>query len=259
MKAISKGYKLSEELVLPYWLYYEREDELLVHAAIRHDNVTRIKETFSRFHNLYDTIESARFNLLATFNKKVIEDLTSDETDELFVQIQFINNSIQWYNNSFDILLQSLWIYYGIYKNDCDTKKKSKTSSNTVVTLTTETLPIILSTCNYNKVRVWLLAKNSPLCEGLEKTHNTLSLIHKWANTFKHRGNINYLDNSIAELEVKVHSVDDESKVWYDSSHTKEAITIDQCIEEFVSYHKEIVEYSRKITEEFKLYFRTKE
>ena len=60
-------------LELPEWLYYEREDELLIHAAIRHNNVVRIKETFSRFHNLYDSIASARFNLYSAFNEKVAE------------------------------------------------------------------------------------------------------------------------------------------------------------------------------------------
>ena len=113
-------------LELPEWLYYEREDELLIHAAIRHNNVVRIKETFSRFHNLYESIASARFNLYSAFNEKVVEDLTNNEDNELWIQIQFISNAIQWYNNSFDVLLQSLWIYYGIYKNDCKTKKKLK-------------------------------------------------------------------------------------------------------------------------------------
>lgn len=252
MKAISEDYELNENLMLPEWLFYEREDEVLVHAAIRHCDVVRIKETFSQFHNLYDTIASARFNLLAAFNERVVDDLTIYVDDELFVQIQFINNAIQWYNNSFDILLQSLWIYYGIYRNDCKTKKKLKVPNETEVALTIETLPVILSMCNYNKVRTWMLAKASPLCDGFEKLHNTLSVIHKWANTFKHRGNISYLDNSIAELEVKVHSMDDESRVWYDSLHTKESITIDQCVKELVNYHKEMVKYSKIITDEFK-------
>ncbi len=259
MKAINNDSKLNEFLTLPDWLYYEREDELLVHAALRHDNVVRIKETLSRFHNLYDTIASARFNLLAAFNKKVVVDLTTEKDDELWIQIQFINNAIQWYNNSFDILLQSLWIYYGIYRKDCKTKKELKILDDSEVALTTEALPIILCMCNYNNVKNWLSTNKSPLSEGLDKLHNNLSVIHKWANTFKHRGNISYFDNSVAELKVRVHSVDDESKVWYDSSHTKESITIDQCVQEFINYHKEIVEYSKKITEEFKLYFRIKE
>ena len=116
---MNTGYKqecLNESLILPDWLYYEREEDLLIHAAIKKDNVIRIKEIFSQFHNLYDTIESARFNLLASYNQKVIEELTIDANDALWVKIQFINNAIQWYNNSFDILLQSLWIYYGIYR-----------------------------------------------------------------------------------------------------------------------------------------------
>ena len=156
-------------------------------------------------------------------------------------------------------MLQSLWIYYGIYRNDCKTKKELKMPDDSEVALTTETLPVIICMCNYNKVKKWLSTRESPLSEGLDKLHNTLLVIHKWANTFKHRGNISYLDYSIAELKVRVHSVEDESKVWYDSSHTKESITIDQCVQELINYHKEIVEYSKKITEEFKLYFRTKE
>ena len=119
INSMNTGYKqecLNESLILPDWLYYEREEDLLIHAAIKKDNVIRIKEIFSQFHNLYDTIESARFNLLASYNQKVIEELTIDANDALWVKIQFINNAIQWYNNSFDILLQSLWIYYGIYR-----------------------------------------------------------------------------------------------------------------------------------------------
>lgn len=255
MKAISND-NINECLVLPDWLYYEREDELLVHAALKHNNVARIKETLSRFHNLYDTISSARFNLHAAFNKKVVDDLTTEEDDGLWIQIQFLNNAIQWYNNSFDILLQSLWIYYGIYRTDCKTKKELKMPNDTEVALTTETLSVILCMCNYNKVNKWLSAKDSPLSDGLDKLHNTLSVIHKWANTFKHRGNISFLDNSIVEPVVTIRSLEDDNKVWYDSSYTNDSITINQCVSELVHYHKAIVEFSKRVTEEFKLFFR---
>lgn len=246
---------LNETLILPDWLYYEREEELLIHAAIKKDNVIRIKETFSQFHNLYGTIESARFNLLASYNQKVIEELTIDANDALWVKIQFINNAIQWYNNSFDILLQSLWIYYGIYRNNCRTKKVLKMSDNTEVTITTKTISEILKSCNYNDVRVWGIAHNSPLVEGLVELHSKHSGIHRWANIFKHRGNIDYRDSTNDEFEIKVCRENDETNVWYNSSRTKESISINQCVEEIINYHKAIIEYSKKIREEFKLFF----
>lgn len=243
-------------LELPEWLYYEREDELLIHAAIRHNNVVRIKETFSRFHNLYDSIASARFNLYSAFNEKVVEDLTNDEDNELWIQIQFISNAIQWYNNSFDVLLQSLWIYYGIYKNDCKTKKKLKMPDDSEVVLTTEALTAILSSCDYNIVRMWLLTQENPLHNGLVKLHGTLCEIRNWANTFKHRGNISFLNKSIAEPIVRIHSVGDETKVWYNSTDAKVSISICHCVNELINYHKSIIELSKMITDEFKLYFR---
>lgn len=247
---------LKGTLTLPVWLYYDREEELLIHAAINRDNVIRIKETISQFHNLYDTIESARFNLLTSYNQQVIEELTNDENDASWVKIQFINNAIQWYNNSFDILLQSLWIYYGIYGNNCKTRKALKIFDNVEVTITTKTLPEILKSCNYNSVREWVIAHNSPLTEGLVELHCKLSRIHHWANIFKHRGNIAYSDSPTEEIEVKTHSVNAESKVWYNSTRTKESVSISQCVEEIINYHRGIIEYSKKITEEFKLYFR---
>lgn len=250
---------IKSSFTLPVWLYYDREEELLVQSAIKKDNVIRIKETFTQFHNLYDTIESARFNLLASYNQKAIEDLSNDANDALWVKIHFMNNAIQWYNNSFDILLQSLWIYYGIYRNDYKTKKALKKSDNIEVTITTETLPKILKSCNYNSVRAWVIAHDSPLAEGLIELHNRLSSIHNWANIFKHRGNIDYRDSTNSELEVEVHSLDDDTKVWYNSTRTKESISINQCVEQIMNYHKAIIDYSKKLTVEFKLCFRVRQ
>lgn len=235
---------LKKVLILPIWLYYDREDEILLHATIQKDNVVRIKETYMRYHSLYETIEIARYNLLISYNENIIEEL-SKESDRLWVKTLFVKNALQWYNASFDILLQCLWLYYGIYQKNV--KKKY---------ITTKNIPTILRDCNYIEVNKYLKNTGSPLTSNLKKLNSTISKIRDWTNSLKHRGETRIGSSAIETVEIMVTKSCDETAIMYDSKATRKDVTIEECVNDMVTFHKELIQFSKKMTEDFHLFFK---
>lgn len=71
-------------------------------------------ETCRRLQDLYDEICAARFALITACQSKYPEYISSEDNGggHLWIQSQFVNTAILWYDAAFDILLQSIWIYF---------------------------------------------------------------------------------------------------------------------------------------------------
>lgn len=149
-------------------------------------------ETCRRLQDLYDEICAARFALITSCQVRYPEYLSTgtDERGHLWIQSQFVNNAILWYNATFDILLQVIWVYFKLYK------KKSLSLCN---------IEKVLSKCNKSNILEFLPNEDwkgtlKSTLESFDKAGTNLQYIHNWANTLKHRRMIEY-----EELDKRKH------------------------------------------------------
>ena len=104
-------------LLLPEWLN-GKELNYLSFVEDKERGTATLMETARQFQYLYDAVCASRFNLAMACKKnytQVFLEENSAEKAHIWVQIQFVNNAIFWYNATFDILLQSIWFYYKLY------------------------------------------------------------------------------------------------------------------------------------------------
>ena len=77
-----------------------------------------IIESFRRMDDLYNEFCIARLNLIMAKKgtyPELIEQTQVDDNNK-WMQYAFLNTSIVWYDNCFDILLQIIWVHFEIYK-----------------------------------------------------------------------------------------------------------------------------------------------
>ena len=217
-------------------------------------------ETCRRLQDLYAEICAARFALITSCQVKYPEYLSAD-TDEqghLWIQSQFVNTAILWYNATFDILLQVIWVYYKLYEVNPPKKK-----------ITTDDWENILEKCNKDKVVNTVLDNDikSGLNSFITKYHskkNNNKDVHKWANTLKHRRMIEYeeLDRKhstcfitlsrLPEIVVKGETASKENpqeeiKTLYNSNNTLKRIKMTDVINVLFEYHKDICQLSKLV------------
>ena len=220
-------------------------------------------ETCRRLQDLYDEICAARFALITSCQVKYPEYLSAD-TDErghLWIQSQFVNTAILWYNATFDMLLQVVWIYYRLYKQ----VKEALTLNN---------IEDVLSRCK--KKIVIELVPNEQIKEELKSFHAKSHLTNintkysnqnvvEWANTLKHRRMIEYEElnkrkhtdcfitlSRLPEIVVKRQTpprgnLQEGIKTLYNSNETLKRIKMTDVISVLFEYHKDICRLSKSI------------
>ena len=220
-------------------------------------------ETCRRLQDLYAEICAARFALITSCQVKYPEYLSAD-TDEqghLWIQSQFVNTAILWYNATFDILLQVVWVYYGLYKQ---VKKEALTLNN---------IDDVLGRCK--KKSVITFVSDEQIKKELDSFHSKSHSINmetqyknqnisEWANTLKHRRMIEYeeLDRKhstcfitlsrLPEIVVKgqtasKENLQEEIKTLYNSNNTLKRIKMTDVINVLFEYHKDICQLSRLV------------
>lgn len=243
-------------LLLPEWLNGLEFNYPSFIESGECDSPTLI-ETARQFQYLYDAICAGRFNLCTACKKNYSPDfLEKDSPDEshLWIQIQFVNNAILWYNASFDILLQSIWFYYKLYMYLEDP-----------LVLTTKSYKKILKACN--REEVLLIGNNlvSPnLLDAIKELRNGMTNnIPAWANYLKHNGNIQYKEYSkrnftVATIECKegediLSACLRGAKMTYNSSETLAILSIREAINTMIHYHQALVDVSKLMANELNL------
>lgn len=214
-------------------------------------------ETCRRLQDLYDEICAARFALITSCQVRYPEYLSAD-TDErghLWIQSQFVNNAILWYNATFDILLQVIWVYFKLYKLY---KKESLSLCN---------IDKVLSKCNKNNVLGFLPNEDwegtlKGTLESFDKAGTNLQYIHNFANTLKHRRMIKYeeldkrkhracfitlsqLPEIVIEGQPPSKQDSQEIKTLYNSNETLQKVKMADVINLLFEYHKEICQLSK--------------
>ena len=142
------------------------------------------------FYNLYNQITRARFALIMG-HKKIHDrnyvDWKSGEKGQYWLRSQYLENSIIWYNSSFDILLQTIWFGFSLYR------KINKLRINKIDS--PETYNKLLLACKYPTVKRALVqigtSDSNDLLRVIEvySKSNDRKKINGWANKLKHDGN----------------------------------------------------------------------
>lgn len=243
-------------LLLPEWLNGKELNYLFFVKDKERDTATLV-ETARQFQYLYDAICAGRFNLATACKKKYTPDFlegNSPEKAHIWVQIQFVNNAIFWYNATFDILLQSIWFYYKLY-----------TYLEEPLMLTSKTFGQIQKACN--REEALSLGEGrvpSNLMNEIKKLRNGMTNnIPTWANYLKHNGSIQYKEYShrnavVGTIECKegediLSAFQRGAPMVYNSSKTLKEITIREAINTLIHYHQSLVELSKELVKEIGL------
>ena len=220
-------------------------------------------ETCRRLQDLYDEICAARFALITSCQMKYPEYLSADTDNRghLWIQSQFVNTAILWYNATYDILLQIVWIYYKLYKQWKET-------------LVLNDIEEVLRHCK--KKDVIELVPDVQIKEGLKSFHAKIHLtniktkysnqnVAEWANTLKHRRMIEYEElnkrkhstcfitlSRLPEIVVKgqtplIENPQEEIKTLYNSNETLKIIRMTDVINVLFEYHKDICQLSKLV------------
>lgn len=240
-----------------------------------HDNEANIVfiETSRLFQALYNTFTAARYAL----TKGELKLHTSNEMPwnngsraQFWLRKMYLNNAIIWYNSSFDILLQCLWIGKRLFtqstKGDNDRIKYSLdyiiANREKIIKKcddVSKSLPDLFRVADIgNKKTMGEILKKCSLTpfEGKDEykflgTFRNSTKIPKWANDLKHKNGLQYKeDYSFSGGVLKSGA--------YDSHETLSLIEIDEVVEELAKYHKGIISVVNKTYEviqaEFKQY-----
>ena len=143
-------------------------------------------EPCRRLQDLYDEICAARFALITACQSKYPEYISSEDNGggHLWIQSQFVNTAILWYDAAFDILLQSIWIYFKLYEN-----------LKRPLTLNSENFDSILAKCKLENIDKSVIGEQLHN-RLLEFSRNYKPTVSFWANTLKHRRMIRYRELS---------------------------------------------------------------
>lgn len=206
-----------------------------------------IIETSRRCQDLYHTVVNARFNFALSCADKYPK-LLADNSDRNILTIKglFLNSAILWYNNTFDHLLQVLWVYYELFS-----------IKGIEANITTDTIDMILSKCKYDSVlKVGEGVVNPLLLKTIKDLYDTSSYsqIRLWANTIKHRSCLEYADLLKKDFAFISVVCDGEEGVWeaykkggkevYNSMKAKQGrrVLIKDVSQSLYDYHKNLIE-----------------
>ncbi len=171
---------------------------------------------------------------------------------QFWLRYQYIKNSIIWYNSSFDILLQTLWFGFSLYKKININKKRITEIDSS------ETYKELLKACTYSKVKKVLKQINSPDSTDLLRVIDSYykcyerEKINTWSNTLKHHGNFIISELYSPSFGMKTGK--------YNSIYTiPEIYEIDKLIEILKKHHIKLFKLTKFIFDFFNFDFFEKE
>lgn len=211
-------------------------------------------ETFRRMDGLYKELCIARLNLLMAAKEQYPE-LVERDTDgkgDKMMQYAYINSSIIWYNNCFDLLLQVVWVFYRIWEDNTKSKVSTIPSNWTLAQI-----ELMMKECKYDKIENW---------NGTNNKMNSIVSFHHleeskrvrcWANKIKHRSplhvkgvgsetpirivhfdNLEETKNDEGKKIIKINLSEDK----YDSHKAFDIYDVSELISTLIEYHKGLCE-----------------
>lgn len=216
----------------------------LIEYAERYSSIMHI-EVHRQFDNLYKTLLLGHFNLTMSCNDFSGTNMPTD----LYTRELFVRNAIIWYNSAFDILLQSIWIFYGFYR-----------IKDNSLEITKDTIEKILYNCKYQdifkSVQREKIKMDKDLFENIVALHERVKdNITNWANIMKHRGNFEFIECPFRPM-ITYKSIKMPSKgtflesfkthhVNYDSSQTIVRVSIYEAIKTIIDFHNSMIRISK--------------
>ena len=226
-------------------------------------------ETCRRLQDLYDEICAARFALITSCQVKYPEYLSADVDDRghLWIQSQFVNTAILWYNATYDILLQAVWIYYGLYKQ----VKQPLVLSNIDKVLESCKKRIVIDLIPDGDVKKELESFHDKEHPSVGEVPYRNGHVVEWANTLKHRRMIEYEElnkrkhstcfitlSRFPEIVVKgqtplIENPQEEIETLYNLNETLKIISMTDVINVLFEYHKDICKLSKLVFDKIEL------
>ena len=241
---------LVEELPLPEFFYDICWEERIMFVAAnkKYSHIAkRLKEVSHIYISLFDIIRTGRYNLSMACIEKYCDICKVDHEEDDWVRLQYISNSLMWYNASFDIVLQAIYLYYGLF--NCNKKFNYKFG--------TENIDRILKYCRWDEIRNNKDIINQDLYGMLLELKEKRDILNDWTIKFKHRGNIlkcNDGENFYFKVTRSGNVVNvEENGVIYDSSQTQKYIPIDDVIVSLVDYHIKLIDFIKDMSVIFRL------
>ncbi|MBQ9884186.1 MAG: hypothetical protein IJM43_07020 [Bacteroidaceae bacterium] len=245
-------------LQLPEWLNgIECNMSSLISNKKREKDI--LLETARQFQYLYDAICSGRFNLAMACKKDYTHDFLEEDAPSkahVWVQIQFVNNAILWYNSTFDFLAQAVWLYYKLYEH----------AANFTIDSTKDRYSQIRERCNREEmIKIGERIVDSPdLMKKVKNLRNKLTgNIPKWANYLKHRGYIQYKEYTrpssglilinCEKGEDILSAITRGANVAYNSSETQSILSVREAIKTMINYHQLLMDVTKAMAGEFDL------
>ena len=174
----------------------------------------------------------------------------------MWVQIQFVNNAILWYNSTFDFLAQAVWLYYKLYEH----------AANFTIDSTKDRYSQIRERCNREEmIKIGERIVDSPdLMKKVKNLRNKLTgNIPKWANYLKHRGYIQYKEYTrpssglilinCEKGEDILSAITRGANVAYNSSETQSILSVREAIKTMINYHQLLMDVTKAMAGEFDL------
>lgn len=242
--SIPDSYTIIDELHLPKFFDDICWEKIILIEATKKGHTSlcqRLKEISHIYAYILDVLKTAKYNLCMACKEQYSEDFMVPVGDYEWLRLQYLCNSLMWYNASFDIALQAIYVYYGLANKE----------------LKTESIDKVLKGCCWNVFDKKKDNIDSNLYKKLLNLKRKRNNINNWTIKLKHRGNL--LKNDGKEkfyLEVtknmKIGEID-EKDIIYDSSRTQNYISINQVVDSIREYHKEIIDFLRGMSITFKL------
>lgn len=201
------------------------------------------------FQDLYSQITSARFALIMGHKKLHDSNYVNQNSGKIgqyWLRFQYLKNAINWYNSSFDILWQTIWFGFALYKNI----EFGRSPRKILQIDSPKAFKILLTRCKLDLIAKSLKEVDTvysiELLKQIEKFNNSKEqkIIRKWANSLKHHGRfrIKELYNPGSALKVGA----------FDSRFAQPMIVeIDKITEVLKDYHIAYCELTKYVYEFF--------
>lgn len=191
---------------------------------------------------LYNTIQSGRYNLYMSCKDSYEQAFNIDNEDDQFLRCQFLNSALMHYNSAFDIMLECIWVGFGLYRY---VKNEGVLSLNT-----RKETEHVLSLCTYTKIKSLENVIDAELFEELVKLRKKHQKIANWTNNLKHRGNLVYKEYFEETIPVKTESK--ENGIIFDSSKIPSQVSIYKVEASLITYHSCLITFVRHLDEFYK-------
>lgn len=234
-----------KEFPLPNCLHEVNREDLQMFASTKKGVFAcmTLQEIFHLYDYLYDVVRTARYDYFLSCKQKYSTDYTLEDEDEQWIQYHYLCNSLMWYNASFDVILQCVWIFYGLYYN--------KQEKNYIRTSNVRELQ---KQCSFDMIneheRKDLI--DSKLLKRLRKLRGKRDKIAEYVNKLKHSGLITKgggKENFFLEVKQKTGTLEDG--VIYDSSCTQEEIDPRKAEQSIKNYHNALISFIEFMNEIF--------